>query len=155
MNRFIKNGIATSLAAVTLTGALLSPAFARSHDAAANAINRHDDSGSGDGSAPQSGAGGQIYFPAIRLSDARVVDRDIRNWKGQNFDIVSVNEQRSTGGADVIVGRTAERGYLPKLHASIADNRKLAAQLEARNVEIRNVIGAEPATNGTMTFYVR
>ena len=155
MNRFIKNGIATGLAAVTLTGAFLSPAFARSRDAAEKAINRHDDNGAADSAAPQSGAGGQIYFPAIRLSDARVIDREIRNWKGQRFDVVAVDEQRGRSGADVIVGRAGERGYLPKLHATIADNRKLAARLEARNVEIRNVIGAEPAANGTMTFYVR
>jgi hypothetical protein len=155
MNRFIKTGIATGLAAITLTGAFLSPAFARSHDAVENAVQKHDEGGGADNAAPHSGGGGQIYLPAIKFSDVAAIDREIRNWHNQRFDVVAVDEQRGRSGADVIVGRADEHGYLPKLHATIADNRKLAARLEARNVEIRNVIGAEAAADGTMTFYVR
>jgi hypothetical protein len=58
-------------------------------------------------------------------------------------------------GAGVISDRMSEPGYLSGLHHAIESNRPLLARLESQNVEISNVIGAEPAANGSMTFYVQ
>jgi hypothetical protein len=152
MNRFVNTSIALGISALSVTGAVL-PAFAASHS--------HNDRFRGrDGNditetiaaaAPATGSGSGGSWLA---SDATSIDKQIRRLPAGGFTVVGLNATEDNSAASDFRLRAGEPGYLANLHRAIESNRPLVARLEARNVEIRNVIGAEPAANGTMTFYV-
>ena len=157
MNRFVRNSIATGLAALTVAGtAIVGPALARQHDRMAPITEDRDSRDAASDLAPSSGRGGYGVWPwATAMSDADAIDQQIRRLPASRFSVVAVDTTRSKGGADVIGGRVGEPGYLTGVRRAIGQNHPLVARLEARNVEIGNVIGAEPAGDGSMIFYIR
>lgn len=103
---------------------------------------------------PAAGPANYSIWPMAAASDAAAIDQQIRHLPAGRFNIAHVDLAGANRNAGLISDRMAERGYLIGLHQSIEHNRPLLARLESQNVEIRNVIGAEPASNGSMTFYV-
>lgn len=168
MNRFLKNTIASGIAALAVVASVGAvPALAAAQSAADHGKvehNRNDPLGSGPSGRSDSdltafGIGGYAMntgapaWPMAASSDAAQIDQQIRHLPGGRFNVVHVDliGNRSAG---VIGDRAGEPHYLANLHRSIDSNRPLLARLERQNVEIRNIIGAEPGGNGSMTFYV-
>ena len=168
MNRFLKNTIASGIAALAVVGSVGAvPALAGSQSAADHGTvehNRNDPLASGPSGRSDSdftafGSGGYAMntvapaWPMAAPSDAAQIDRQIRHLPAGRFNIVHV-DLIGNRNAGVISDRAGHPHYLANLHRSIDRNRPLLARLERQHVEIRNIIGAEPGGNGSMTFYV-
>ena len=170
MNRFVKNMITSGMAACAVAataGAM--PALASSHSADGHIGTRSEiqqmhnsDPGPSGGSDPLVATGapvagsatGSIWPMTAVASDATAIDRQIRHLPAGHFNVVGLDAAERDSQSSSFKLRANEPGYLANLHRSIEANRPLLARLEARDVEIRNVIGAEPGGNGSMTFYV-
>jgi hypothetical protein len=149
MNRFLTSGIA---ALTIAAGIAAGPALAKPGMRAGENHLENDALYA----TTQAGAGG--YAPgqfAPGSSDAKAIDGQIRHLPDARFNVVRLDLNGPNRNAGVISDRMSEPGYLSGLHHAIESNRPLLARLESQNVEISNVIGAEPAANGSMTFYVQ
>lgn len=149
MNRFVSSIAVLTIAASAIAG----PALARGTGMRAGENHPENDSLY---ATTQTATGG--YAPAhlvLAASDAKAIDNQIRHLPAARFNVVRLDLTGANRNAGVISERMSERGYLTGLHRAIDSNRPLHTRLEAQNVEIRNVIGAEPAANGSMTFYVQ
>lgn len=152
MNRFVTSSIAIlTIAASAIAG----PALARGTGMRAGENHPENDSLYATTEADVGGYGSTPLHLALGTSDAKAIDGQIRHLPAARFNVVRVDLTGMNRNAGVISERMTERGYLTGLHRAIEGNRPLLARLESRNVEIRNVIGAEPAANGSMTFYVQ
>lgn len=170
MNRFLKNSVTSGIAAFAVVASVgAASAFAREHSAESRANERselahmHDnDPGPSGASDPLVASGTPVSGPArysisqisAAPSDAAAIDRQIRHLPAGRFNIAHLDLTGMNRTAGVISDRANEPHYLANLHHSIDSNRPLLARLEHQNVEIRNIIGAEPGGNGSMTFYV-
>jgi hypothetical protein len=157
MNRFVTSSIATGLAAITIAGTVLSgPVLARSlgHE---GYFKEHPDTEATDMLAgPATGSGGyRTWHIAGIASDTAAIDRQIRHLPAGRFNVVGLDATARDSQSSSFMLRKNEPGYLAGLQRAIESNHPLVARLEARNVEIRNVVGAEPGGNGSMTFYVQ
>ena len=150
MNRFVTSGIAILTIAA---GAIAGPALARGTGMRAGENHPENDSLY---ATTQTGAGSYapLHF-AQAASDAKAIDGQIRHLPATRFNVVRLDLTGMNRNAGVISDRMSERGYLTGLHRAIEGNHPLLARLESQNVEIRNVIGAEPAANGSVTFYIQ
>jgi hypothetical protein len=150
MNRFVTSSIAVlGIAASAIAG----PALARGSGMRAGENHPENDALY---ATTQTAEGS--YAPlhlAPAASDAKAIDGQIRHLPAARFNVVRLDLIGTNRNAGVISDRMSEPGYLAGLHRAIESNRPLFARLESQNVEIRNVIGAEPAANGSMTFYVQ
>lgn len=157
MNRFVTSSIAAGLAALTITGTVLSgPAMARSLGKDGYFKDRPDSEATDTLAGPASGGGGYHIWPiAAAASDSAAIDQQIRHLPAGRFNVVGLDAAARDSQSSSFMLRKNEPGYLANLHRSIESNRPLVARLEARNIEIRNVIAAEPGGNGSMTFYVQ
>lgn len=157
MNRFVTSSIATGLAAITIAGTVLSgPVLARSLGSEGY-FKGHPDAETTDTIAgPAIGSGGySAWHIAGMTSDAAAIDRQIRHLPAGRFNVVGLDATARDSLSSSFMLRKKEPGYVANLHRAIESNHPLVARLEARNVEIRNVISAEPGGNGSMTFYVQ
>ena len=154
MNRFVTSRIVTGLAALTLTGTVLAgPALARSigHD---GYFKDHPDSGTAEtAAAPANGSGYHLW--KIAPASDQAVDRQIRHLPAGRFNVITMDNAPQDSNSGSFTLRDKEPGYLANLHHAIESNHPLLARLEARNVEIRNVVAAEPGGDGSMTFFVQ
>jgi hypothetical protein len=92
---------------------------------------------------------------AANSSTDKAIDWKIRHMKGGRFDIETLADDNSSD-SDLLSDRaSAEPGYISHLHRAIESNPRLENRLTAQNIEIKNIVGAEPAADGTITFYVR
>lgn len=157
MNRFVTSSIASGLAAITIAGTVLSgPALARSLGSEGYFRDHPDTEATDTMTGAASGSGGYRIWPiAAAASDAAAIDRQIRHLPAGRFNTVELDAAARDSQSSSFMLRKNEPGYLANLHRAIESNRPLVARLEARNVEIRNVIGAEPGGDGSMTFYVQ
>jgi hypothetical protein len=170
MNRFLKTTVTSGVAAlavVATVGAV--PALAHSHsseshNAKSELEHMHDNDPGPSGASdplvatgtPAAGSTSYYAWPiASTPSDAASIDQQIRRLPAGRFNVVHLDLTGSNRNAGVISDRVTEPHYLADLHRSIDANRPLLARLEAKNVEIRNVIGAEPGGDGSMTFDVQ
>jgi hypothetical protein len=155
MNRFQTLGVIGTLAIASFGGA----AFAASHP-----MPRMDGIGSRDNSAiadppqfgPTTGAGPVLQPVAFKNGGQHATDTMLKNWKGGAFDVVPVGTLDDTAlKAELQDHAAAEPKAVAKLQAAIESNRALSEKLAAQNVEIDNIIDAQTALDGGLTFYVR
>ncbi|WP_377288170.1 hypothetical protein [Rhizobium sp. SG2393] len=83
------------------------------------------------------------------------VDHTVKHFKGNDFNIEQLDwaTQSSFDEEDGMAQQTPREQA--KFQQALASNPKLVKELKARNVEIGNVVGAEQAADGSLTFYVR
>jgi hypothetical protein len=61
----------------------------------------------------------------------------------------------SNDGEKALIRTRATKSRVEAIQAEINSDRALVSQLRAMNVQIRNIIGADRAMNGSVIYYVR
>jgi hypothetical protein len=94
---------------------------------------------------------------SLGMNSAEGIEQTLRTFQGNNFDIQPVYnwhnlDDESTGPRSVL---QRSQSAVHAIQASIDANRSLAHQLNDDGVNIRNVVNAEQAADGGITFYVR
>lgn len=94
---------------------------------------------------------------SLGMNSAQGIEQTLRTFQGNDFNVEQVYNWRNlddeTTGPRSAPQRSGEavRG----IQASIDANRSLAHRLNNEGVDIRNIVNAEQAADGSMTFYVR
>lgn len=81
------------------------------------------------------------------------IDRTVSNYKG-NFDVIDINSLNKKHETRTWIDNQspAEQAAFQK---ALESNPALSKELKARNIELSNVIGAEQAADGSLTFFTR
>ncbi|MDI7922830.1 hypothetical protein [Ferirhizobium litorale] len=93
---------------------------------------------------------GIAFADMFQMSDK--IDAAVREFKGTEF---RVDQLKPSGAGDLEAEATAAKGTpdVKTLQEAIHANPMLMEQLEAKNVEIENIVSAEVATDGGIVFY--
>jgi hypothetical protein len=155
MNRFMTITTASVLALASIAGA----ASATGVHGKAHGLNmRGDDSNPAinDPSGPNVGSGNAFHLATYGKNTYNQADRVVRHWKGGRFDVVPVGDLDDTAmKASLLNHAESEPRQVAKLQSAIEHNHRLDSRLQAQNVEIGNIIDAQTALDGGITFYVR
>jgi hypothetical protein len=94
---------------------------------------------------------------SLGMNTAQGIEQTLRTFQGNDFDIQPVYDwhnldDESTGPRSVL---QRSQSAVHAIQASIDANRSLAHRLNSDGVNIRNVVNAEQAADGSITFYVR
>jgi hypothetical protein len=135
MKRFLTIRIAAILVLVPLAGL-------------ASAASMH-------GSTAGIGGNGSTAAPTAIGDASAGTDWTIRHWKGGQFSVMPLDDVYSNGEAAAISAHASEPKQVSALQSAIEHNPALSNRLKSENVEIRNVIDADTAMDGKITFYVR
>jgi hypothetical protein len=153
MNRFVTIGFASTLTLTSIAGAAFAAGM---HGPAAGFGNQSHDADLTSPAEPTIGYGTALHFAAFTKTSTAQTDRAIRHWKGGRFDVVPVGNLDDTSlKASLQDRRDSEPRQVAALQTAIQHNHALSSRLKAQNVEIGNIIGAQAAIDGGMTFYVR
>jgi len=93
---------------------------------------------------------------SLGMNTAQGIEQTLRTFQG-DFDVQPVynwhNLDNETTGPRSVIQRP--QSAVHAIQASIDANRSLARKLNNDGVNIRNVVNAEQAADGSITFYVR
>ncbi len=94
---------------------------------------------------------------SLGMNTASGIEQTLRTFQGNDFDVQPVYNWRnlddeSTGPRSVLQRSQSD---VHAIQASIDANKSLAHKLNNDGVNIRNVVNAEQAADGSITFYVR
>lgn len=94
---------------------------------------------------------------SLDMNTAPAIDQTLRTFRGNDFNIEPIHDYASQNndmtGPHLVPWRTMHA--IQGIQASIDANRPLARELNQQGVEVRNVVNAEQALDGSLTFYVR
>ncbi|CAN7286586.1 hypothetical protein LJR245_001371 [Rhizobium leguminosarum] len=94
---------------------------------------------------------------SLGMNTAQGIEQTLRTFQGNNFNVQEVynwhNFDDETSGPHSAPQRSGQA--IRGIQASIDANRSLANRLNNEGVNIRNVVNAEQAADGSVTFYVR
>ncbi|QFY63597.1 hypothetical protein FZ934_25500 (plasmid) [Rhizobium grahamii] len=93
---------------------------------------------------------------SLYMNTSPALERTLRSFGG-NFDISYVHNWRHQ--SDRADGPVSVEQRTPSairhIQASINSNRQLVRRLNKRGVDVRTVVNAEQAADGSMTFYIK
>jgi hypothetical protein len=145
MNHILKSSVASIFAIAMLSGA----SFAQTQD------------GKGfNAKSPSMNEKQELTDPATTgaVSGGNMMSgADMQGWKDGKITVVVVSSLNDVDPNRVMLQdrMKANPDEVNALQSSIEANPVLKAQLEAQNVQINNVVAAEKATDGSVTFYVQ
>jgi hypothetical protein len=149
MNRILK----TSLASVFAVSMLAGGAFAASDPAkdAAGGTNDNGPSLQEKQKMVDEGTTGAV------ASGSMMMGSDMGAWKDGKITVVQVSSLNDTdpNKATLSDRMKSNPDEVAALQSAIQANPALKAQLESQNVQLNNVVAAEKATDGSVTFYVQ
>jgi hypothetical protein len=97
------------------------------------------------------------HAESLNMERGPEIERTLQTFRGNDFDIQYVHNwdhfsDRATGPISV-----PQRGpaFIQHIQATIVSNRNLAEALRAKGVDIRNIVNADQAADGGVTFYIR
>ena len=147
MNRFLKTSLISTLALASIAGT----GYAAGSRGGTPAFNRHDEALPPSIAQSQATTGGSGFD----LSASRDANTAIRHWKGRAFDVEEVSGINDDTHREMLQDRrAAEPRQVVALQSAIQGNHRLSERLRHDNVEIRNIVGADAAMDGSLTFYV-
>lgn len=155
MNRILTVAAASTLALASFAGAAFATGI---HGGTPGSFDRGDasDPAINDLSGPGGGSGGPLHFAAYANNANAWTDQVVRHWKGGPFDVVPVgNLDDKSQKASLLNHAESEPRQVAALQSAIARNHVLTSRLRAQNVEIGNIIDAQTALDGGITFYVQ
>ena len=154
MNRFLTIGIASTLALASIAGAASAAGTHERDSIGGNSA--HDNEIANPDAIDTSGSGMALHFTAYSANPSAQTDRLIRHWKSGPFDVVAIDSLDDTGLKGSLRDlRESKPRQVASLQSSIEHNHALSSRLRAQNVEIGNIIDAQTAINGGITFYVQ
>ncbi|WP_159952159.1 hypothetical protein [Rhizobium sp. 18065] len=102
--------------------------------------------------------GGDSYaaMPAIGTTTPPQVEQTITGLTANHFDIIRLDEL-DKGDPVLQKFETVAPGSQEArmIQASVIANKPLSRKLQSEKVELTNIVGAERASDGTVTFYLR
>jgi hypothetical protein len=102
--------------------------------------------------------GAQSYaaMPAAGGMPDSKIESTIQTMSANDFDVVRMDSLKTHDPANERFGNVTPTSPEARLiQASVIANRPLAQKLEAQKVELTNIVGAEQAADGGITFYIR
>lgn len=94
---------------------------------------------------------------SLGMNTPQGIEQTLRGFQGNDFNVQEVYNWRNfddeTSGPHSAPQRSGDA--IRGIQASIDANKSLAHRLNNEGVDIRNVVNAEQAADGSMTFYVR
>jgi hypothetical protein len=102
------------------------------------------------------GAESYAAMPATGGMPDSKIESTIRTLSPKGFNVVRMDSLKTHDAANERFGALSPTSKEARLvQASVIANRPLAQTLEARHIELTNIVGAEQAADGGVTFYVR
>jgi len=96
------------------------------------------------------------HADSLTIDDGPAIEQTLRSFD-KAFDVTYLNDydatQAPSDAKDTPVPRTAEGVH--NIQASIASNKSLAEKLQAKGIDLRNVVNAQQAADGSITFFVK
>ncbi|MBO3759773.1 hypothetical protein [Ciceribacter sp. L1K22] len=97
-----------------------------------------------------------IAGASFAANAAQNLDATIAHMKNPKFTVETVDSlDRNNPDRVALEAKSPTSAEAHALQASIIANKKLSGALKAQKVEIGNIVGAEKAADGGLTFYVR
>ncbi|AHF83383.1 hypothetical protein RLEG3_16810 [Rhizobium leguminosarum bv. trifolii WSM1689] len=94
---------------------------------------------------------------SLGMNTAQGIEQTLKTFQGNDFNVQEVynwhNFDDETTGPHSAPQRSGQA--IRGIQASIDANRSLAHRLNNEGVDVRNIVNAEQAADGSMTFYVR
>src|SRR5262245_45855827 len=94
---------------------------------------------------------------SLAMNSTPGIEQTLRTFRGNDFNVKQIHDYASLD-SDLSAPATApERSMrgIQAIQASIDANRPLVRALNQQGVSVRNVVNAEQAADGSLTFYVR
>jgi hypothetical protein len=102
------------------------------------------------------GAESYAAMPAAAGMPDSKIESTIQTMSAKDFNVVRIDSLKTHDAAHERFGGISPTSQEARLvQASVIANRPLARQLEAQRVELTNIVGAEQAADGGVTFYIR
>lgn len=102
------------------------------------------------------GAESFAAMPTEAGNSDKKIEHTIKTMAPAGFDVVRLDALKTHDAAHerfAAVSATSQEALI--VQASVIANRPLAQKLQAQKVELTNIVGAEQAADGGVTFYVR
>ncbi len=101
-------------------------------------------------------AGTASHAESLTMNDVPDIEKTLRTFDSA-FDLQPLDQYKSqrtqADPTDPVLARTSEG--VEKIQAAIVSNKALLAKLEAKGVEIKNIVNAQQAADGSITFYLK
>lgn len=93
----------------------------------------------------------------LGMNTAHGIEQTLRTFQGNDFNVEQVHNWRNLDDETTGPRSAPERSgqAIRGIQASIDANRSLARRLNHEGVDVRNIVNAEQAADGSLTFYVR
>lgn len=89
-------------------------------------------------------------------TSSKQIETTVQSLPAGMFNIVRIDSLRKHDSAHERFAMTSPSApEARQLQASIIANKGLSGQLKAQNIELTNIVGAEKAADGAVTFYLR
>ncbi|MBW9116455.1 hypothetical protein JNB88_22725 [Rhizobium cauense] len=99
---------------------------------------------------------GTSYADSLTMNDGPEIERTLVTFN-QPFDVKYLNDYQNQkvqpDPQDGVPPRTAEG--VKNIQASIKANKALTKKLEAKGISVNNVVNAQQAADGSMTFFIK
>jgi len=94
---------------------------------------------------------------SLGMNTAQGIEQTLRTFHGNDFNVEQVHNWRNLDDWTTGPRSAPERSgqAIRGIRASIDANRSLARRLNNEGVDVRNIVNAEQAADGSLTFYVR
>lgn len=94
---------------------------------------------------------------SLGMNTAQGIEQTLRSFHGNDFNVEEVHNWRNLDDENTGPHSAPERSgqAVHGIQASIDANRSLAHRLNNEGVDVRNIVNAEQASDGSLTFYVR
>jgi hypothetical protein len=101
------------------------------------------------------GAESYAAMPHPVAGSEQQIDKTITKLSPSNYNVVVIDQLRDDHTATPFANVTPTSRQARLVQASVIANPTLSRKLQADHVELTNIVGAEEAADGGVTFYVR
>jgi len=96
------------------------------------------------------------HADSLAMNDGPVIEKTLRTFDSP-FDVKNIadyhNAKTGSDAEDTNIPRTPEG--VKNIQAAIKENKALSKKFEAKGIDVRNVVNAQQAADGSMTFWLR
>jgi hypothetical protein len=101
------------------------------------------------------GAEGYAAMPHPVTGSEQQIDKTITKLSPAAYDVVMIDSLRDDHTEPPFANVTPQSPEARLIQASVIANPVLSRKLQSEHVELNNIVGAEQAADGSVTFYVR
>jgi hypothetical protein len=101
------------------------------------------------------GADSYAAMPTATSASEQQIENTVSRLSPSAFNVIMIDSLKSDHNETPFANVTPRSQEARLVQASIIANPALSRKLQAENVELTNIVGAERAADGSVTFYVR